>query len=106
VVALDLEGMASIRRSQSIQVAADETVNNLTQLQRVIDHLSADIIILKPMALGGVLTAHRAALISFQAGLDVVVTTTIDGAIAYQGAFDLASSLPIKRACGLARGIY
>ena len=102
VVALDLEGMASIRRSQSIPVAADESVNNLTQLQRVIDHQSADIIILKPMALGGVLTAHRAALIAFQAGLDVVVTTTIDGAIAYQGAFALAASLPIQRACGLA----
>jgi hypothetical protein len=41
-------------------------------------------------------------LIAFQAGLDVVVTTTIDGAIAYQGAFNLAASLPIKRACGLA----
>ncbi len=102
VVALDLEGMAIVRRSQSIPVAADESVNNLTQLQRVIDHQSADIIILKPMALGGVLTAHRAALIAFQAGLDVVVTTTIDGEIAYQGAFALAASLPIKRACGLA----
>ncbi len=104
VAALDLEGMAIVKRSQSIPVAADESVNNLTQLQRVIDHQSADIIILKPMALGGILTAHRAALIAFQSGLDVVVTTTIDGAIAYQGAFALAASLPIKRACGLATG--
>ena len=102
VAALDLQGMAMVRRSQSIPVAADESVNNLTQLQRVIDNQSADIIILKPMALGGILTAQRAALIAFQAGLDVVVTTTIDGAIAYQGTFELAASLPIKRACGLA----
>jgi o-succinylbenzoate synthase len=102
VAALDLQGMAMVKRSQSIPVAADESVNNLTQLQRVIDNQSADIIILKPMALGGILTAQRAALIAFQAGLDVVVTTTIDGAIAYQGAFNLAASLPIKRACGLA----
>ena len=102
VAALDLQGMAMVRRSQSIPVAADESVNNLAQLQRVIDNQSADIIILKPMALGGILTAQRAALIAFQSGLDVVVTTTIDGAIAYQGAFDLAASLPIKHACGLA----
>jgi o-succinylbenzoate synthase len=102
VAALDLQGMAIVRRSQSIPVAADESVNNLIQLQRVIDHQSADIIILKPMVLGGILTAHRAALMAFQSGLDVVVTTTIDGAIARQGAFDLAASLPIKRACGLA----
>ena len=104
VAALDLEGMAKVRRSQSIPVAADESVNNLEQLQQAIATQSADIIILKPMALGGILTAHRAALIALQSGLDVVVTTTIDGAIARQAAYDLASALPLKRACGLATG--
>ncbi len=104
VAAANLIGMAEVRRSQSILVAADESVNNLEQLQQVIKAQAADIIILKPMALGGILTAHRAAAIAFQAGLDVVVTTTIDGAIARQAAFDLAAALPIKRACGLATG--
>ena len=104
VAASDLLGMAEVRRSQSIPVAADESVNNLTQLQQVIDTQAADIIILKPMALGGLITAHHAAAIAFKAALDVVVTTTIDGAIARQGAFDLAAALALKRACGLATG--
>ena len=104
VAAANLIGMAEVRRSQSILVAADESVNNLEQLHQVIKAKAADIIILKPMALGGILTAHRAAAIAFQAGLDVVVTTTIDGAIARQAAFALAAALPIKRACGLATG--
>jgi L-Ala-D/L-Glu epimerase len=104
VIAADLLGMAEVRRSQSILVAADESVNNLTQLQDVINAQAADIIILKPMALGGIITANRAAAIAMQAGLDLVVTTTIDGAIARQAAFDLAAALPIKRACGLATG--
>ncbi|MFM7600486.1 MAG: o-succinylbenzoate synthase [Pseudanabaena sp.] len=104
VAAADLEGMTEVRRSQSIPIAADESVNNLAQLQQVIKAQAADIIILKPMALGGIITANRAAAIAFQAGLDVVVTTTIDGAIARQAAFDLAAALPIKRACGLATG--
>ncbi|MFM7888790.1 MAG: o-succinylbenzoate synthase [Pseudanabaena sp.] len=104
VAALDVAGMAAVRRSQSIPVAADESVNNLTQLQQVIDAQAADIMILKPMALGGLLTAHRAALMALQSGLDVVVTTTIDGAIARQAAYDLAAALPITRACGLATG--
>lgn len=104
VIASDLSGMAEVRRSQSILVAADESVNNLAQLQRVINAEAADIIILKPMALGGIITAHRAAAIAFKAGLDVVVTTTIDGAIARQAACVLAAALPIKRACGLATG--
>jgi len=104
IAAANLSGMAEVRRSQSILVAADESVNNITQLQQVINARAADIIILKPMAIGGVLTAYHAAMIAFQAGLDVVVTTTIDGAIARQAAFALAASLPIKRACGLATG--
>ncbi len=104
VISSDLAGMAEVRRSQSILVAADESVNNLAQLQDVINAQAADIIILKPMALGGIITANRAAAIAIQAGLDVVVTTTIDGAIARQAAFDLAAALPIKRACGLATG--
>ncbi len=104
VAASDLLGMAEVRRSQSILVAADESVNNLSQLRQVINTQSADIIILKPMALGGIITANHAAAIAFKAGLDVVITTTIDGAIARQGAFDLAAALPIKRACGLATG--
>ncbi len=104
VIARDLEGMAVVRRSQSIPIAADESVNNLTQLQQVINAQAADIIILKPMALGGILTAHQAALVAFHAGLDVVITTTIDGAIARKAAFALAAALPIQRACGLATG--
>ena len=104
VTAFDLVGMAEVRRSQSIPVAADESVNNLVQLQQAIAAQAADIIILKPMALGGILTAHRAALIALRSGLDVVVTTTIDGAIARKAASELAAALPLKRACGLATG--
>ncbi|GBO53580.1 O-succinylbenzoate synthase [Pseudanabaena sp. lw0831] len=106
VAASDLLGMAEVRQSQSILVAADESVNNLSQLQQVVNTQAADIIILKPMALGGLITANHAAAIAFKAGLDVVVTTTIDGAIARQAAFDLAAALPIKRACGLATGHF
>jgi o-succinylbenzoate synthase len=104
VAAADLLGMAEVRRSQSTLVAADESVNNLTQLQQVINAQAADIIILKPMPLGGLIAANRAAAIAFKAGLDVVLTTTIDGVIARQAAFDLAAALPMKRACGLATG--
>lgn len=97
----DLEAMARLRRSQPIAIAADESVNRLAQLQQIIKWQAADIVILKPMVLGGILTTHRAAMIALDAGLDVVITTTLDGAIACQGAMDLASTLPITRACGL-----
>jgi o-succinylbenzoate synthase len=97
----DLAAMARLRRSQPIAIAADESVNHLAQLQQIINRQAADIVILKPMVLGGILTTHRAAIIALDAGLDVVITTTLDGVIACQGAMDLASTLPITRACGL-----
>lgn len=105
LAALDLGGMAKVRAAVSIKVAADESVTNLKQLQQVINQQSADLIIIKPMAMGGILAARHAAEIAQKAGLDVVVTTTIDGAIARLGALHLAASLPqIERACGLATG--
>lgn len=106
VIASDLTGMARVKQSQSIAIAADEAVNNLAQLQQVIKAEAADLVILKPMALGGILTAHQAASIALSSGLDIVVTTTIEGEIARQAALDLAASLPIQRACGLATGHF
>ncbi len=97
----NLAAMVKLRHCQSIPIAADESVNNLVQLQEIINRKAADIVILKPMVLGGILTAHRAATMAIAARLDVVVTTTFDGAIACQAAMDLASTLPITRACGL-----
>ena len=106
VIASDLAGMARIKQSQSIPIAADEAVNNLAQLQQVINAQAADLVILKPMAFGGILTAHHAAAIAIKSGLDIVVTTTIEGEIARQAALDLAAALPIQRACGLATGHF
>ncbi|WP_019501162.1 o-succinylbenzoate synthase [Pseudanabaena sp. PCC 6802] len=105
VAAQDLEGMAKVKRSVGIAIAADEAITCIDDLREVIACKAADIAILKPMAMGGILTARQAADVAFAAGLDVVITTTIDGAIARLGALHLAASIPqITRACGLATG--
>jgi o-succinylbenzoate synthase len=105
VAALDLAGMAKVKCSVGIAIAADEAVTSIDDLYAVITHQAADIAILKPMTMGGILTARQAADIAFAAGLDVVITTTIDGAIARLGALHLAAAIPqIARACGLATG--
>jgi o-succinylbenzoate synthase len=105
VAAQDLEGMAKVKRSVGIAIAADEAITSIDTLRKVIEYKAADIAILKPMAMGGILMARRAADIALAASLDVVITTTIDGAIARLGALHLAASIPqITRACGLATG--
>jgi o-succinylbenzoate synthase len=102
VIASDLAGMAKVRKSVAIAIAADESVTNLVQLEKIISLQAADLVILKPMAMGGILTTFQAAQIAFEHGLDVVVTTTLDGAIARQGALHLAVALRSTRACILA----
>ena len=54
------------------------------------------------MVLGGPDRARAAALRAREAGLDAVVTTTIDGALARTGAVHVAASLADPPACGLA----
>jgi L-alanine-DL-glutamate epimerase-like enolase superfamily enzyme len=105
VAASDLAGIAKVRRSVGIAIAADESITNINALHQAIAHQAADIAIIKPMAMGGILTARKAAYMALEAGMDVVFTTTIDGAIARLGALHLAASIPeVTRACGLATG--
>ncbi len=105
VAASDPAGMAKVRRSVGIAIAADESITNINALRQAIAYQAADIAIIKPMAMGGILTARKAAYIALDAGMDVVFTTTIDGAIARLGALHLAASIPeVTRACGLATG--
>lgn len=98
----DLTGMAEVRNSVEIAIAADESIKNIQGLEQVIAAKAASIVILKPMALGGVLTAQKAAKVAMEAGLEVVFTSCLDGAIARLGSLHLAAMPEITRACGLA----
>jgi L-alanine-DL-glutamate epimerase-like enolase superfamily enzyme len=94
----DLAGNADLRAS-GVDVALDESLTEYT----VEDALSAaDYVVLKPMALGGVDVARDAALAARDAGVEPVVTTTIDGVVARTAAVHTAASVPEIPACGLA----
>lgn len=99
----DLGGHAELREAVDVGVALDEgLVEN--GLDVVLEAGAADVAVCKPMALGGVDTARDVAMRAREAGVDPVVTTTVDGAVARAGAVHLAASIPGVRACGLATG--
>jgi len=87
------------RGVDGVDVALDEALvrHDLEDVLKV-----ADCVVLKPMALGGVDRARDAALRARDAGVEPVVSTTIDAAVARAAAVHLAASLPDVRACGLA----
>jgi L-alanine-DL-glutamate epimerase-like enolase superfamily enzyme len=82
-------------------VALDESLAGSAP-ERLLDADAADVLVLKPMALGGVDRAREVALAARERGVDAVVTTTIDAVVARTGAVHLAASLPDVRPCGLA----
>jgi L-alanine-DL-glutamate epimerase-like enolase superfamily enzyme len=95
----DLLGLAT----SPVPIAADEMVARDPDLA----FERAQAVVLKPMLLGGVLRALELARRAFQRGLRVIVTTSLDGAIARAGAAHLAAAvlaLGPQPAAGLATG--
>lgn len=97
-----LEAHARLR-GRGVDVALDEGV-----LERGFDAVlaadAADVLVCKPMALGGIDVVRNVVRSARIAGVDAVVTTTVDGAVARAGAVHLVASLPGLRPCGLATG--
>lgn len=97
----DLAGHAALGEESEIAIALDETLL-CHPIETVLESGAADVLICKPMALGGLDRARAVALRAREEGVVPVVTTTIDGAIARAGAAHLAASLVPIGACGLA----
>lgn len=100
--ASDLEGHALLR-GRGTEIALDEGLVRHGS-DAVLDVGAADVLVCKPMALGGLDVARAAVRSAREAGIDALVTTTIDGAIARAAAVHLAASIPEVRPCGLATG--
>jgi o-succinylbenzoate synthase len=102
----DLEGLGTLRRRTGMKIAVDESVRSAADIGRVAAAQAADVVVLKPMFLGGWRPTLQAAQLARSCGLDVVVTTTLDGAIGRAHATHYTAALALgERAHGLATGI-
>lgn len=104
VPADDVEALARLRGRSPIPLAADEAVTSARGLRRVIARRAADVLVLKPSLLGPQ-AALAAALRAREAGMKVVLTSALDGALGRAAALQLAAALPEPLPpCGLATG--
>lgn len=99
--AADLTGHARLRGPDRVGVALDESCRDLA-LSTILAADAADVIVLKPMAIGGPMRTRALAMRAHNAGCTPVITTTIDGVVARTGAVHIAASLPTMTAHGLA----
>lgn len=101
----DLAGLAQLRKVGGALVAADEAIRHPADVARVAAAQAADLIILKPMFLGGWRPTKQAAELARSQGLEVLITTALDGSIGRAHATHMASALGLsRRAQGLATG--
>ena len=100
--ASDLAGNAALR-GRGVDIAVDESVA-AESVDAVLDAGAADVVVCKPMALGGPVRTRELARRAATRGVGAVVTTTIDGVVARVGALHVAAALPDVPACGLATG--
>ncbi|MFA1610913.1 mandelate racemase/muconate lactonizing enzyme family protein [Halobellus rubicundus] len=89
--------------SRGVDIALDESLAAVGP-DAVLDSGVADVVVCKPMALGGPVRTLAFAERAAARGIDVVVTTTIDAVVARTAALHVAAAAPTQRACGLATG--
>lgn len=90
-------------RGRGLEIALDESVVE-HGVEAVLETGACDLLVCKPMALGGVDVARETIENAREVGLDAIVTTTIDGAVARAAAVHLVASVPDMRPCGIGTG--
>lgn len=105
---LSQPGMDGLRRLQalvSFPLAVDESLRELER-ERFFADAPVKRIVVKPMAAGGVLAGLALAQAAAWAGLECVVTTTVDGACGVLAALHLAAAVSNDLSHGLATSAW
>jgi O-succinylbenzoic acid--CoA ligase len=99
----DVAGYGALREMRGPRVAIDQGCRNAEELQRWITARAVDIVVLKPMVIGGLQRARDMAMTAAQAGLGVMVTTCLESELGRQGALAVARAVPAGslEVCGL-----
>lgn len=86
-----LAELTAFGASLGMRVAADEELASGAPIDHVL--ATVDAVILKPMFLGGLLTARDYASRARDAGIEVVITNALESAVGRAGAIHLAASI-------------
>ena len=103
VAADDLAGLVAVGREAGVVVAADEAAGHRESAMACLE-AGVPVLVLKPAALGGLLTAGRVAREASRLGARVVLTSALDRGVGTLGAAHLAASLGLDEPMGLATG--
>lgn len=101
----DIEALRRVRAAVRTPIAADEAVSSVAAAERVLRAGAAQVLVIKPMVVGGLRPARQIIERAEAQGVSCIVTTTLDAGIGAATALHLAATLPAPGlACGLATG--
>jgi L-Ala-D/L-Glu epimerase / N-acetyl-D-glutamate racemase len=97
-----LRELAEVRQRVSTAIAADESVSSLRELRRAAELEACDLVNVKVAGAGGFKPARELMHEARGAGMDVFLSSTLDGPWGIAAALQLAAAEEITLACGLA----
>jgi o-succinylbenzoate synthase len=97
-----LRELAEVRQRVSTAIAADESVTTLRELRRAAELEACDVVNVKVAGAGGFKPARELMREARSAGMDVFLSSTLDGPWGIAAALQLAAAEELTLACGLA----
>jgi o-succinylbenzoate synthase len=97
-----LRELAEVRQRVSTPIAADESVSTLRELRRAAELEACDVVNVKVAGAGGFKPARELMREARSSGMDVFLSSTLDGPWGIAAALQLAASEGLQLACGLA----
>jgi o-succinylbenzoate synthase len=95
------EQVPALRARTHVAIAADAWLADANTRGRVIEERLADVLILKPAVLGGLIATWKLAREVLPKGFGVVVTSALEGVVARLAALHLCAALRLERPVGL-----
>jgi L-alanine-DL-glutamate epimerase-like enolase superfamily enzyme len=92
VAADAVEALAQVRRLGAVKIAADEAVHSAAGLQAVLAAAAADVVVLKPMFIGGLLRTRSLADVAAAQGVRCCLTHALESAVGRLGCAHLAAA--------------
>ena len=93
VIAEDLSGLARIRRSTHVPIAADEVISTLSDAERVVAAEAADVLVVKAAKAGGIRHAQAIMAYAAQHGLRSTVSSSLETGVGIAASLHLSTAL-------------
>jgi len=90
----DPAALAELRRRVDIPVAADESVTSLRAVRQLLDADAVDVLVVKPVRVGGPIVTAEIAALAATRGVPVVVSTLFETGVGIAAGVAVAAALP------------